>query len=123
VYGFAVEAPTKQTARKVAEAAEQCRRRIISSWLGKEDVAWPDVCSVDVELAPRGRFGASRFTYRDDEFQHAQITLRGPLEELLPRVLPHEVTHAVLTMHLREDGPTKIAEQRVIAFFKERTGA
>jgi len=31
--------------------------------------------------------------------------------------------HSVLTLHLREDGPTKAAEQRVIAFFKERTGA
>jgi dienelactone hydrolase len=33
--------------------------------------------------------------------------------------------HSVLTLHLVEDpdGPTKKAEQRVIAFFKERTGA
>ena len=34
--------------------------------------------------------------------------------------------HSVLTIHLRDDdpeGPTKRAEQRVIAFFKERTGA
>jgi dienelactone hydrolase len=31
--------------------------------------------------------------------------------------------HSVLTLHLKEDGPTKAAEQRVIAFFKQRTGA
>jgi dienelactone hydrolase len=31
--------------------------------------------------------------------------------------------HSVLTVHLKEDGPTKAAEQRVIAFFKQRTGA
>jgi dienelactone hydrolase len=31
--------------------------------------------------------------------------------------------HSVLTIHLREDGPTKAAERRVIEFFKERTGA
>ena len=31
--------------------------------------------------------------------------------------------HSVLTMHLKEDGPTKAAEQRVLAFFRERTGA
>jgi len=31
--------------------------------------------------------------------------------------------HSVLTLHLKEDGPTKAAEQRVIAFFRERTGA
>ena len=29
--------------------------------------------------------------------------------------------HSVLTVHLREDGPTKDAERRVIAFFKART--
>lgn len=31
--------------------------------------------------------------------------------------------HSVLTLHLKETGPSKAAEQRVIAFFKERTGA
>ena len=31
--------------------------------------------------------------------------------------------HAMLTIHMKEEGPTKAAEQRVIAFFKERTGA
>jgi hypothetical protein len=30
--------------------------------------------------------------------------------------------HSVLTFHMKEEGPTKAAEQRVIAFFKERTG-
>ena len=36
---------------------------------------------------------------------------------------PTDAPHSVLTIHLREDGPTKVAEQRVIAFFEERTGA
>jgi dienelactone hydrolase len=31
--------------------------------------------------------------------------------------------HSVLTIHLREEGPSKAAEQRVIAFLKERTAA
>jgi dienelactone hydrolase len=31
--------------------------------------------------------------------------------------------HSVLTIHLADSGPTKAAEQKVIAFFKERTGA
>jgi dienelactone hydrolase len=30
--------------------------------------------------------------------------------------------HSVLTLHLKEDGPSKAAERRVIAFFQERTG-
>ena len=39
---------------------------------------------------------------------------------------PRMAAHSVLTMHLNDDdpdGPTKKAEQRVIAFFKQRTGA
>ena len=28
--------------------------------------------------------------------------------------------HSVLTFHMKEEGPTKAAEQRVIAFFKQR---
>jgi len=31
--------------------------------------------------------------------------------------------HSVLTIHMKDTGPTKAAEQRVIAFFKERTSA
>ena len=31
--------------------------------------------------------------------------------------------HSVLTIHMREDGPSKAAEQRAIAFFRERTSA
>ena len=39
---------------------------------------------------------------------------------------PRMAAHSVLTLHLNDDdpdGPTKQAEQRVIAFFKERTAA
>jgi dienelactone hydrolase len=39
---------------------------------------------------------------------------------------PRMPAHSVLTLHLRDDdptGPTKRCEERVIAFFKERTGA
>jgi dienelactone hydrolase len=31
--------------------------------------------------------------------------------------------HSVLTINLKDDGPTKAAEERVLAFFRERTGA
>jgi dienelactone hydrolase len=41
-------------------------------------------------------------------------------EDAKPAFIP---PHSVLTLHLREDGPTKEAERRVIQFFRERTGA
>lgn len=56
----------------------------------------------------RREFG-DRFEAIELEDKDAQPWIRPP--------------HSVLTMHLREDGPTKAAEQRVIAFFRERTGA
>ena len=31
--------------------------------------------------------------------------------------------HSVLTIHMKEEGPTKAAEQRVIAFLKQAMGA
>jgi hypothetical protein len=42
-------------------------------------------------------------------------------EHARPGGLPHP--HSVLTINLKEDGPTKAAEQEVIAFFRDRTGA
>lgn len=56
----------------------------------------------------RREFG-SRFEAIELEDQDAAPSNRPP--------------HSVLTVHLKEDGPGKAAEQRVIAFFKERTGA
>ena len=41
-------------------------------------------------------------------------------EDAQPAFIP---PHSVLTLHLKEEGPTKAAEQRVIQFFRERTGA
>jgi dienelactone hydrolase len=41
-------------------------------------------------------------------------------EDAAPALIP---PHSVLTLHLKEDGPSKAAEARVIQFFKDRTGA
>lgn len=41
-------------------------------------------------------------------------------EDAQPAFIP---PHSVLTLHLKETGPTKAAEARVIQFFRERTGA
>jgi dienelactone hydrolase len=67
------------------------------------------------KLVPDARFE----TYRrelGDRFEAIELED----EDAAPAIIP---PHSVLTLHLKEDGPTKAAEQRVIAFFKERTGA
>jgi hypothetical protein len=66
----------------------------------------------------------SRFDNLQAHLRHA---LRGHRDRRRARKPdPRMRPHSVLTVHLRDDdpeGPTKRAEQRVIQFFKERTGA
>ncbi|MBU1375243.1 MAG: dienelactone hydrolase family protein [Alphaproteobacteria bacterium] len=67
------------------------------------------------ELVPDARFD----TYRrelGDRFEAIELSD----EDARPAFIP---PHSVLTLHLKEEGPTKAAEQRVIQFFKARTGA
>jgi dienelactone hydrolase len=66
-------------------------------------------------LVPDARFA----TYRrelGDRFEAIELAD----EDAAPSFIP---PHSVLTLHLKEEGPAKAAEQRVIAFFRERTGA
>ena len=66
-------------------------------------------------LVPDARFESYRKTFGD---RFEAIELED--EDAAPADIP---PHSVLTLHLKPDGPSKAAEQRVIRFFKERTGA
>jgi len=106
--------------------------------IGKKNAAGIDASPAEVACARR-RFdeeGLSMMAlrFKDDPFVPDERfeTLRrelGPALEVIeidpkdarPGGLKHP--HSVLTINLKEDGPTKAAEQRVIAFFRERTGA
>ena len=68
------------------------------------------------KLVPEARFDTLKATF-GDAFEAIE------LEDADARPDPHMPPHSVLTIHLREDGPSKAAETRVIAFFKEKTGA
>ncbi len=55
-----------------------------------------------------------------DRFEAIEIAAKDALPD------QRMAAHSVLTLHLKDDdpdGPTKKAEERVIAFFKQRTGA
>ncbi|MFI4933987.1 MAG: dienelactone hydrolase family protein [Caulobacterales bacterium] len=70
-------------------------------------------------FVPDARFETYRREF-GEAFEAIEIDPKDALAD--PRMAPH----SVLTLHLKDDdpeGPTKQAEQRVIAFFKERTGA
>ena len=68
---------------------------------------------------PDARFDTYKRTF-GERFEAIEIDPADAQHD--PRMGPH----SVLTIHLKDDdpeGPTKRAEQRVIQFFKERTGA
>jgi len=67
-------------------------------------------------MSPPERFDTLRRAF-GDKFEAIEIDDA----DAAPGPLPHP--HSVLTLNLAETGPTKEAEQRVIAFFRERTGA
>ncbi|MGA0602500.1 dienelactone hydrolase family protein [Caulobacter sp. KR2-114] len=71
-------------------------------------------------FVPDERFDTLKRTF-GDRFEAIEI---DPKDAQVDPRMRHP--HSVLTLHLKDDdpdGPTKRAEQRVIAFFKERTGA
>jgi dienelactone hydrolase len=70
-------------------------------------------------FVPDARFDAFKAEF-GDRFEAIEIEAKDALPD------SRMAAHSVLTLHLVDDdpdGPTKQAEQRVIAFFKERTGA
>ena len=70
----------------------------------------------DDPFVPDARFETLKREF-GDKFEAIEIDPK----DAAPGPLKHP--HSVLTVNLAESGPTKAAEQRVIAFFKERTGA
>ena len=66
-------------------------------------------------LVPDARFETYRREF-GDRFEAIELEDADALPAYIP-------PHSVLSLHLKEEGPTKAAEQRVIQFFRERTGA
>lgn len=66
-------------------------------------------------LVPDARFEMLRRTF-GDRFEAIELDD----EDAAPAYIP---PHSVLTLHLKATGPSKAAEDRVIQFFKDRTGA
>jgi dienelactone hydrolase len=67
-------------------------------------------------FVPDARFDTLKREF-GDKFEAIELDPK----DAAPGPLRHP--HSVLTINLKEDGPTKAAEQRVIQFFRERTGA
>jgi dienelactone hydrolase len=87
--------------------------------LEAEDLSMIGLRFFEDRAVPDARFDTYKRTF-GERFEAIEIEPGQAKPD--PRMKPH----SVLTIHLRDDdpeGPTKRAEQRVIQFFKERTGA
>jgi dienelactone hydrolase len=79
-----------------------------------------DLSMIGLRFKSDALVGDARFARYRQEFGDRFEAIELDDADAAPAIIP---PHSVLTLHLKEDGPTKAAERRVIAFFRERTGA
>ena len=96
---FAVEAPTADAARQVAERAEACRVAIARSWLGHELPAWKAPCPVRVKITRGEAGGVTSFGFHQGKVSDQTMSVEGRLDRILASSLPHEVTHTIFAAY------------------------
>ena len=101
--------------------AESIRARLHfdpAGWrrLAEEDLSMIGLRFYDDPFVPDARFDTLKREF-GDRFEAIELDPK----DAAPGPLKHP--HSVLTLNLADDGPTKGAEQRVIQFFRDRTGA
>ena len=96
---FVVEAPTRETARRVAEHAEVCRTTIARAWLGHEIPNWKTPCPVRVKLTMGEAGGLTSFGFHQGRVTDQSITVEGRLDRILASALPHEITHTIFAAY------------------------
>ena len=96
---FVVEAPTRETARRVAQHAEQCRATIARAWLGQELPNWKAACPIRVRLTMGEAGGLTSFGFNQGRVTDQSITVEGRLDRILASALPHEITHTIFAAY------------------------
>lgn len=103
---FTVNAPTLQLAQEIGQAAEQYRKELAISWLGKEMPPWSRRCPITAQVSPQlGAGGATSFYFDRGEVFGWKMNIQGSHERILDSVLPHEVTHTIFASHFRQPLP------------------
>jgi hypothetical protein len=102
---FVIEAPTTEIADRVALAAERQLKDLSRLWLEREASDWMDPCPITVTVGAVASRGNSTFVFRDGRVAQREMHLEGTLERILDGVLPHEMSHVVLTQHFGRPFP------------------
>ncbi|MDP3491202.1 MAG: dienelactone hydrolase family protein [Phenylobacterium sp.] len=79
-----------------------------------------DLSMIGLRFKGDALVGQARFDRYRAEFGERFEAIELEDTDAAPSPIP---AHSTLTLHLAADGPTKAAEARVIAFFRQRTGA
>jgi hypothetical protein len=96
---FAVEAPTREIAQRVALRAEECRTTIAKAWLGRELPNWAAACPVRVVITQGEAGGLTSFGFNQGRVTDQRMSVEGRLDRILASALPHEVTHTIFASY------------------------
>lgn len=91
---FAVQGPTPEVCRAVAERAEECRKAVAIEWLGRELPPWKQPCPIQVKVTQGEPGGVTSFAFKKGS-SNPEMSVEGRLERILACSIPHEVTHTV----------------------------
>jgi len=106
---FLVEAPTEEIAKQVAAAAEQQLKEQALAWLGKELPPLKQTIHIQITTGETP-VGLTLLDYSRGDVHVRRMELEGPLDRIMKRVLPHEITHVVLSKHFRRPLPRWVDE-------------
>jgi hypothetical protein len=96
---FAVDAPSREVAQRVAERAEACRSLIGRAWLGHDLPAWNTPCPIRVKLTDGEAGGLTSFGFNQGRVTDQNMSVEGRLDRILASALPHEVTHTIFASY------------------------
>jgi hypothetical protein len=99
-----VEARTREMATQVAEAAEHQLKEQALTWLGKELPPLKQTIHIQI-TGGEAPVGLTLFDFSRGDVHVRRMELEGPLDRIMKRVLPHEITHVVLNKHFRRPFP------------------
>lgn len=102
---FHVEAPTREFAQQVGQAAEYYRRELSIAWTGKVMRDWGARCPVTVQVGNMGAGGATTFSFDRGEVYGWKMRVQGSEERILDSVLPHEINHTIFACYFRRPLP------------------
>lgn len=103
---FVVNAPSKQLAIEIGQAAESWRERLAVEWVGEVMPDWTEPCKLVAKVSPGlGAGGATTFVFDRGEVFGWEMEVQGSRERVLDSVLPHEITHTVFASYFRKPLP------------------